>query len=144
MSMRNTFSHHQTTEPEVIQPTEHCIQMLMYIDILSSRVPSSPGTPSYHQLYVKSTPLTSYRQGQGPSPYQCYPRCRYVHSVFNYIRFVLAVQKGHARSQHSIQSILLTGRRRRRRIRAIVIHPFTELWNMNQFNFSKCCMKSEG
>jgi hypothetical protein len=38
------------------------IQMLMYIDILSSRVPSSPGTP-YHQLYVKSTPLTSSRQG---------------------------------------------------------------------------------
>jgi hypothetical protein len=36
--------------------------MLMYIDILSSRVPSSPGTP-YHQLYVKSTPLTSSRQG---------------------------------------------------------------------------------
>jgi hypothetical protein len=23
MSMRNTFSHHQTTEPEVMQPTEH-------------------------------------------------------------------------------------------------------------------------
>ena len=39
MSMRNTFSHHQTTEPEVMQPTEHCIQMLMYIDILSPRVP---------------------------------------------------------------------------------------------------------
>jgi hypothetical protein len=44
--------------PEVMQPTEHCIQMLMYIDILSSRVPLSPGTP-YHQLYVKSTPLTN-------------------------------------------------------------------------------------
>jgi hypothetical protein len=41
---------------------EHCIQMLMYIDILPSRVPSPPGTP-YHQLYVKSTPLTSSRQG---------------------------------------------------------------------------------
>ena len=39
--MRNTFSHHQTTEPEVMQPTEHCIQMVRYIDILSSRVPSS-------------------------------------------------------------------------------------------------------
>ena len=39
------------------------LEMLMYIDILSSRVPSSPGTP-YHQFYVvKSTPLTSSRQG---------------------------------------------------------------------------------
>jgi hypothetical protein len=38
------------------------LQMLMYIDILSSRVPSSPGTP-YHKLLDKSTPLTSSRQG---------------------------------------------------------------------------------
>ena len=71
--------------------------MLMYIDILSSRVPSSPGTP-YHHLYVKSTPLTSSRQCYGPSPYRCYPRCKYVHSVFNCIYdLLLAVQKGHAR-----------------------------------------------
>ena len=97
MSMRNTFSHNQTTEPEVMQPTEHCIPMLKYIDILSSHVPSSPRTP-YHQLYVKSTPLISSKQGQGPSPYQCYPRCKYVHSVFNCIyNLLLTVQKGHAR-----------------------------------------------
>ena len=78
----------------------------MYIDILSSRVPSSPGTP-YHQLYVKSTPLTSSRQGQGPSPYQCYPRCKYVNSVFNCIYdLLLAVQKGNARrvnTQYRVQ-----------------------------------------
>ena len=62
--MRNTFSHHQTTEPEVMQPTEHCIQMLMYIDILSSRVPSSPGTP-YHQLYVKVSTIDQFQAGLG-------------------------------------------------------------------------------
>ena len=109
MSMRNTFSHHQTTEPEIMQPTENCIQMLMYIDILSSRVPSSPGTP-YHQLYVKSTPLTSSRQDQGPSSYQCYPRCKYVHFVFNCIYdLLLALQKGHVRrvnTQYRVQSFL--------------------------------------
>jgi hypothetical protein len=42
--------------------------------------------------------IDQFQAGLGPSPYQCYPRCKYAHSVFNCIYdLLLAVQKGHVR-----------------------------------------------
>ena len=43
--------------------------------------------------------IDQFQAGLGPSPYQCYPKCKYAHSVVNCIYdLLLAVQKGHART----------------------------------------------
>jgi hypothetical protein len=91
--MRNTFSHHQTTELEVIQPTEHCIQMLIYIDILSSRVPSSPGT-QYPPTLRQVNTIDQFQAGLGSITLPVLSQIPFFNCIYD---LLLTVQKGHAR-----------------------------------------------